>query len=107
FFQAEDGIRDFHVTGVQTCALPIWSESSPAGPIQQGVPRPARYLSSRSSVPRSTLEARERKPDSMGGKLALRGRWGTCFPADAQIGRASCRERWQESAGAVDWSTFG
>src|SRR5690606_41201423 len=22
FFQAEDGIRDFHVTGVQTCALP-------------------------------------------------------------------------------------
>src|SRR5690606_39971725 len=24
FFQAEDGIRDVHVTGVQTCALPIW-----------------------------------------------------------------------------------
>src|SRR5690606_40992237 len=23
FFQAEDGIRDFHVTEVQTCALPI------------------------------------------------------------------------------------
>src|SRR5207302_5485484 len=23
FFQAEDGIRAFHVTGVQTCALPI------------------------------------------------------------------------------------
>src|SRR5690606_40931015 len=31
FFQAEDGIRDFHVTGVQTCALPIyllWNASS-------------------------------------------------------------------------------
>src|SRR5690606_40421778 len=28
FFQAEDGIRDFHVTGVQTCALPI---SAPLG----------------------------------------------------------------------------
>src|SRR5690606_40079601 len=26
FFQAEDGIRDFHVTGVQTCALPIWKK---------------------------------------------------------------------------------
>src|SRR5690606_40551960 len=26
FFQAEDGIRDFHVTGVQTCALPIFPE---------------------------------------------------------------------------------
>src|SRR5258708_14290751 len=24
FFQAEDGIRDDLVTGVQTCALPIW-----------------------------------------------------------------------------------
>src|ERR1022692_3849907 len=24
FFQAEDGIRDCKVTGVQTCALPIW-----------------------------------------------------------------------------------
>src|ERR1035437_1579449 len=24
FFQAEDGIRDISVTGVQTCALPIW-----------------------------------------------------------------------------------
>src|SRR5690606_40213377 len=24
FFQAEDGIRVFHVTGVQTCALPIY-----------------------------------------------------------------------------------
>src|SRR5690606_26429590 len=30
FFQAEDGIRDFHVTGVQTCALPI------AGAMTQG-----------------------------------------------------------------------
>src|SRR5690606_40087726 len=30
FFQAEDGIRDFHVTGVQTCALPIFRSESPA-----------------------------------------------------------------------------
>src|SRR5205809_3749315 len=28
FFQAEDGIRDVAVTGVQTCALPISSGSS-------------------------------------------------------------------------------
>src|SRR5690606_40671346 len=28
FFQAEDGIRDFHVTGVQTCALPISKQAS-------------------------------------------------------------------------------
>src|SRR3712207_2243296 len=30
FFQAEDGIRDIGVTGVQTCALPIYGISSPA-----------------------------------------------------------------------------
>src|SRR5690606_39742432 len=29
FFQAEDGIRDFHVTGVQTCALPIYAPARP------------------------------------------------------------------------------
>src|SRR5207302_7768946 len=37
FFQAEDGIRDFHVTGVQTCALPIYTASmirSPNGSVQ-------------------------------------------------------------------------
>src|SRR3712207_7383480 len=28
FFQAEDGIRDIGVTGVQTCALPIWRAMS-------------------------------------------------------------------------------
>ena len=27
FFQAEDGIRDWSVTGVQTCALPIYGEA--------------------------------------------------------------------------------
>src|SRR5690606_40555921 len=31
FFQAEDGIRDFHVTGVQTCALPIYDEGNQIG----------------------------------------------------------------------------
>src|SRR5256885_2909015 len=28
FFQAEDGIRDYKVTGVQTCALPIFLDLS-------------------------------------------------------------------------------
>src|SRR2546426_9157814 len=30
FFQAEDGIRDYKVTGVQTCALPISIDCEPA-----------------------------------------------------------------------------
>src|SRR5205823_9789526 len=32
FFQAEDGIRDKLVTGVQTCALPICSAACPTAP---------------------------------------------------------------------------
>src|SRR2546430_15381596 len=39
FFQAEDGIRDLTVTGVQTCALPI---SGPSG-INPGFPGLSRY----------------------------------------------------------------
>src|SRR5690606_41199118 len=47
FFQAEAGIRDFHVTGVQTCALPIWRPgwraitSSADEPIEPVAPRTA------------------------------------------------------------------
>src|SRR5688500_20376182 len=44
FFQAEDGIRDYKVTGVQTCALPICAK--PLGPkwpresLGEGLPWP-------------------------------------------------------------------
>src|SRR3989454_3785060 len=34
FFQAEDGIRDYKVTGVQTCALPISDKSAPAARVK-------------------------------------------------------------------------
>src|SRR3989442_4542642 len=43
FFQAEDGIRDADVTGVQTCALPISARRPPLpGSLPRGVaaPRP-------------------------------------------------------------------
>src|SRR5437660_12053583 len=36
FFQAEDGIRDGHVTGVQTCALPILYPDAPKLPFVPG-----------------------------------------------------------------------
>src|SRR6185436_21084900 len=39
FFQAEDGIRDDLVTGVQTCALPIFGESDIGGPVMNIIPR--------------------------------------------------------------------
>src|SRR5258708_28725467 len=41
FFQAEDGIRDDLVTGVQTCALPI-STQSPTSPISPEIDHTAR-----------------------------------------------------------------
>src|SRR3989441_10266833 len=45
FFQAEDGIRDKLVTGVQTCALPIYpDEGGAGGPLAQGRAVPARRL---------------------------------------------------------------
>src|SRR5690606_40810955 len=52
FFQAEDGIRDFHVTGVQTCALPI---SIPDG-------TPLRYGSPAATGPAPKDPAQRRRP---------------------------------------------
>src|SRR5437867_8965302 len=69
FFQAEDGIRDRTVTGVQTCALPISARRVRRRdrPRRPAPPPPPRW-----SAPPS----------------GRRGR-----PASGQIGRASCRER--------------
>src|SRR2546430_3601139 len=44
FFQAEDGIRDLTVTGVQTCALPICAISTNE-PIPVATPLPPRNFS--------------------------------------------------------------
>ena len=66
FFQAEDGIRDYKVTGVQTCALPI----CPAFYITDVFNQVSLYGTPITSVPFSVLLHR--------GK---------------EIGRASCRER--------------
>src|SRR5256884_2754387 len=54
FFQAEDGIRDVAVTGVQTCALPI--SVSDCRTIRQRLAPSA----ARTAISRSRLEARER-----------------------------------------------
>src|SRR5437763_5296701 len=72
FFQAEDGIRDTSVTGVQTCALPI------------------------------SCARRARVPDYHGTHAASRlgyRRERSRFAAQcAEIGRASCRERVEVTA---------
>src|SRR5690606_39812364 len=55
FFQAEDGIRDFHVTGVQTCALPICTARvrTPRRPSRSSPRRPR----SRARAPRNSPHA--------------------------------------------------
>src|SRR5207302_4072126 len=63
FFQAEDGIRDFHVTGVQTCALPISWRSRSTRPArrphvdQAAARRAGRVLRLRQGVDVSAIEA--------------------------------------------------
>src|SRR5690606_41101415 len=65
FFQAEDGIRDFHVTGVQTYALPISpARSSPrrygrasAGPPPPFFPRTRHRRAGSSPRPGSSAAA--------------------------------------------------
>src|SRR5690625_8038186 len=49
FFQAEDGIRDGHVTGVQTCALPI-SKSSFNGKYVPNASNESKYSTGCSKV---------------------------------------------------------
>src|SRR5947209_9199282 len=66
FFQAEDGIRDIGVTGVQTCALPISTRRSPPNTFSaRSMPTSARRRSCRS--PRSE-ERRVGKGVDLGGR---------------------------------------
>ena len=67
FFQAEDGIRDYKVTGVQTCALPI--------------------LCSPIAISLDRVVKRSRPVD------CLSFQQGSKADSGKQIGRASCRER--------------
>src|SRR5688500_20246274 len=84
FFQAEDGIRDYKVTGVQTCALPILPYLPRAGRRRQHF---------RSGADR-ILEAPELRAIHRGrGERQAGGEYG-------EIGRASCRERGLSTVGA-------
>src|SRR5207244_9471502 len=83
FFQAEDGIRDDLVTGVQTCALPI------------------SYSSFKEFFVISDLSILKYRPFDDGTPSGLPSRKNQAcspqaesdVPVRCQIGRASCRER--------------
>src|SRR5437879_12163817 len=90
FFQAEDGIRDTSVTGVQTCALPISgqrkhlrAERSPwcSARLPLPLPRPARLRISerivRSEERRVGKECRSRWATYEAKKKNQRARWRT------------------------------
>src|SRR5204863_5686410 len=86
FFQAEDGIRDLYVTGVQTCALPILKSMAPAKP--------------RLRILRSKELERSMRNLGFAGAMLFSNINGVGLNNDrflplyeAEIGRASCRER--------------
>src|SRR2546421_9562639 len=85
FFQAEDGIRDLIVTGVQTCALPISRRFRKLKPLAQS------HLRLQSEAEDTARVAGHRKSASRARDLC------PALPATRslirEIGRASCRER--------------
>src|SRR5256885_9635290 len=52
FFQAEDGIRDYKVTGVQTCALPIC-----VGQRSEATGEPAAVSDSSRTIPQALIRS--------------------------------------------------
>src|SRR5207248_6644993 len=97
FFQAEDGIRDRTVTGVQTCALPILLANilviDEAGEEVGDVASPEIDARVKPSL------RQHRRHVRCGvdvGSAWLR----TCGKGRKQIGRASCRERVESARGA-------
>src|SRR5690606_39731953 len=99
FFQAEDGIRDFHVTGVQTCALPISGELLSATRAAPGkevavaqIPSPAH--------PDGDIGLLKAAPDAFDLKFEPSPmESGAHGGPDRKIGRASCREGVQVEGG--------
>src|SRR5690606_39727448 len=78
FFQAEDGIRDFHVTGVQTCALPIWSSIEPVAVFEPTL--------TRTLVPRGRTEEAT-------ALLCIRFPLAIGRSEERRVGK-ECRSRW-------------
>src|SRR5688572_32206833 len=94
FFQAEDGIRDLTVTGVQTCALPILDLDPCHAPLEElpaGVARIEVYN-------KIDLMPGFLPPE---GALTVSAKTGEGVERLRKIGRASCRERVESSVVAV------
>src|SRR2546430_7521121 len=86
FFQAEDGIRDLTVTGVQTCALPILNTSP------SGAPPFANRSRSGLAVLFSSIWARF--PEQLAGESRKTvSTTAPCRSEERRVGK-ECRSRW-------------
>src|SRR5437763_14010832 len=98
FFQAEDGIRGTSVTGVQTCALPIWSRS----PLARRWRTSDLIKTGGANV--SPVEIETALLHHPGLKVAHAvGVPDPLLGEGVEIGRASCRERGWTAVGDVAW----
>src|SRR5687767_15686616 len=95
FFQAEDGIRDKLVTGVQTCALPISMSAVALAATADIVLDGSDNFATRHAANRVCV--RLRKPLVSGAAVRFDGQ----VAVFDKIGRASCRERGESAGGAV------
>src|SRR2546430_16824634 len=98
FFQAEDGIRDLTVTGVQTCALPIYTRAVQTAEIFADALDYSKQKIRRSELllpgAEPTLLFRELARDKQASSIFLFGHAPHLDDVIAtEIGRASCRER--------------
>src|SRR5207253_4328059 len=93
-----DGIRDGHVTGVQTCALPIYTAAfGTAFLAAQGLVRgdePPAAAARKVPAPRKSY-AMKKSINLWAFPYPQKMSLAECFQLakDAEIGRASCRER--------------
>src|SRR5207247_3756246 len=100
FFQAEDGIRDPLVTGVQTCALPIFTDVAMPNLGGRGLVEELKELSPGMRVLfMSGYPKEEVFPDKGANRVPYLQK---PFTSEAlQIGRASCRERVEDERTAA------
>src|SRR5690606_39834485 len=100
---AEDGIRDFHVTGVQTCALPIYevrikAQNHDGSPKIVGSMVQA-FLSATSAPTLNFYNDSGCAGPGIHGFIAPGTSEGSIW-VKTKIGRASCRERVKSGEGA-------
>src|SRR2546430_9804575 len=89
FFQAEDGIRDLTVTGVQTCALPISKSRDQQGETRGSGPPAGTLITSRAvSKQRTGVSVSPLLGNDRRGVLVSVGR-----SEERRVGK-ECRSRW-------------